>query len=76
MPRGAAAAPVLNRPPDLVGGSPARLVIDARLHLRDDPEQQKEDARETDHSGEQGQRRLDQRDVPGRIAAIKAAVWP
>jgi len=34
---------VLHDPPDLVGRPPARLVIGARLHLRDDPEQKKED---------------------------------
>src|SRR5437660_5597521 len=49
---------VLHHPPDLVGRPPARLVIDARLHLGDDPEQEKEHSRETDRRGEQMQRRL------------------
>jgi hypothetical protein len=51
---------VLHDPPDLVGRPPAGLEIDARLHLGDDPEQQKEHPRQTNRRGEQGQRRLDQ----------------
>src|SRR5215472_11773369 len=58
---------VLHDPSDLVGRPPARLEIDARLHLGDDPEQQKEDARETDRRGEQRQRRLDQRHLPSEF---------
>jgi hypothetical protein len=56
---------MLHDPPDLVGRAPARLVIDPRLHLGDDPEQEKEHARQTDRRGEQGQRGLNQRGTPG-----------
>ena len=42
-----------------------RLVIDPHLHFGDDPEQDKEHARQTDRRGEQRQRRLNQGDVPG-----------
>src|SRR5947208_14728024 len=56
---------VLYHPPDFVGGPAARLEIDARLHLGDDPEQQEEDARQTGRCREQGQRRLDQGNVLG-----------
>ena len=51
-PPGRCAAPrqcrMLHHLPDLVGRAPARLEIDAHLDLGDDPEQQKEHARQTD----------------------------